>query len=1023
MQTMKRLLIYYLLILCLSANAQPECHIYHFDELTEKTLRVTRILQDRQGFLWVGTLNGLYRFDGYNFVSFKAKAGDGSHSNTDHVSSIYLSRNNDIWCLIGNRACLFDTRSTRFIDVLQKIEQKNRRSYDVKKIRTMHDGTTWLITSDGLYICIRNGHSPESASVKLHGLIDEDRMITDDCHGRTWILTNKGTFMFNGKQLRLKQTFRMFANSGHHSWLLDDGGKLHVLGPDDRIVPLVNGMLNEPILEIHPLLDNRMAIVTATRLLMMNTLTGMITDSGIRGRVNWINQYAPHSLWLQMSDGRIIRLADDRSRNAAIAGITSKITVMTEDPNRTVWMLTDDGTLYYLADGTTMPVRYPTPDVNMKNGTNSLIDRQGNIWFRNETGIYKLSFKHQYLHPLRQEYASQIRSAMVDSKGRYWVSGKDDNTLRVFDRHNRPIGYLGPDGHLHAAYTPFGTYFYCMLQDRSGQIWLGNKPNGLFRLRETDSGAFLIRQFRPGQGKTDLSSGEIYDMVQDRRGRLWIATHGGGLNCLADTRAEQPTFCNSRNTPALALTVDNLNVLTITHDDRLLCGSDNGLLIADLRIPSLRQLKFHYHTREGNRSASLSSSCVTGIVEDHRHRIFICTESGGVNSIASDNLLTNELEFRHYNMYTGFLSDVSQAIFEYRGHIWVLAPNQLIEMDPDSIGSTGCNSYFKRDKLIFSPCKPLILPDGRWLLGTENGAYTVRLEQLRKQCNVPRLAITGLKIQGQDEIYHIDYSDTITLQPQERSFMLSFAALDYTETSLIDYAYHMGDDKKPWTYIGHSHSISFGNINPGKYILKIRSTSGDGIWVENTRTLMLIIKPTFWETPWATVLYILLLSSIIYGIINTNMYIKRIKEQQREALNKYLKLMDSSRQDGESHPQQTEIIQQAHQKAADDDFMKRLMAFIEQNMSNSDLTVEDMATALAISQSGLSRKLKDLLGSTPSDLLKKARIEHACTLLKKNLGMNIAEIAFFCGFADPKYFSKCFKASKGLTPSDYRLEQ
>ncbi|MCI6618314.1 MAG: helix-turn-helix domain-containing protein [Prevotella sp.] len=1019
---MRELLLICLLCVSQALTARPECHIEHFEELTEKTLRVTRIVQDRQGFMWIGTLNGLYRYDGYNFVSFKAKAGDGSHIITDHVSSIYLDANNNIWCLIGRRACLFDTRTMQFTDVLRQMEQQTGRTYDVKKIRTMRDGTTWLITSDGLYISLRNDRPVSTAAVRLRGLADQDRMFATDHHGRTWILTNRGTFMFNGKQIRKPQTYSTFVNRGNNSWLLDDNGRLHVLTPDDRIVPVTNPLPTEPIAKIYPLLNNRVALITATRLLMMDARSGRIIDSGIRGQIAKLFQYVPRQLWLQMTDGTIIRLNGDNGAKMTLAGLSSPLSFITEDPNHNVWMLADNGSLYCLNKGTTMPQRYPTEDENLKKSTNSLTDRQGNIWFRNDAGICKLSFRQQHLQPLQQEVTSMIRSSMVDGKGRYWVSGYDDNTLRVFDRHNRPVGYLGPDGRLHAAYTVFGSHFYCMLQDHSGQIWLGSKPDGLFRLRETAPGTFLIAHWKPAPGRADLTSGEIYGMVQDRQGRLWIATHGGGLLCIKDTRAGKPVFLSRRNTPALNLSVANLNVLTITHDDRLLCGSENGIFITDLRTQDIRRLKFRHHTRESDRANSLSSSHITGILEDQHHRIFISTECGGISRIMSDDLLADRLAFRHYNMDTGFLSDVSQAIFEHNGRKWVLALNQLIEMDHECTKRHGYNSFFKRDKLSFSPCRPLRLPDGRWLLGTANGAFIVRLDNLGHISNVPQIALTGLKVQGQEERYDVNGSDTIVIRPRERSFMLSFAALDYSGTDMIDYAYQIGDNQKAWTYIGRSHSISFPDINPGTYAVRIRSTNGEGTWVGNTRRVVIIVKPTFWETPWATLLYVILLAGILFGIIHTITYIRTIKQQQRDALDKYLKLLDSNRQEAGNQPRQAEIIRQARQKAADDNFMKRLMSFIEQNMSNSDLTVEDMAEALATSQSGLNRKLKDLLGSTPSDLLKKARIEYACVLLKKDTGMNIAEVAFNCGFADPKYFSKCFKASKGMKPSDYRTD-
>ena len=99
--------------------------------------------------------------------------------------------------------------------------------------------------------------------------------------------------------------------------------------------------------------------------------------------------------------------------------------------------------------------------------------------------------------------------------------------------------------------------------------------------------------------------------------------------------------------------------------------------------------------------------------------------------------------------------------------------------------------------------------------------------------------------------------------------------------------------------------------------------------------------------------------------------------------------------------------------------LERVMKFVEENISNSDVSVGDMAEAAAVSRSGLQRKLKQAMGVTPQDLLKEARIKQACRLLSET-SKNISEIAYACGFSDPKYFSRSFKQSTGLSPTEYR---
>ena len=106
-------------------------------------------------------------------------------------------------------------------------------------------------------------------------------------------------------------------------------------------------------------------------------------------------------------------------------------------------------------------------------------------------------------------------------------------------------------------------------------------------------------------------------------------------------------------------------------------------------------------------------------------------------------------------------------------------------------------------------------------------------------------------------------------------------------------------------------------------------------------------------------------------------------------------------------------------KAEDDALLKRVMKFIEENISDADIGVGDLAAAAAVSRSGLQRKLKQTMGITPQELLSEARIKRACQLLQET-DKPVSEIAYACGFNDPKYFSKCFKQSTGKTPSELK---
>ena len=96
------------------------------------------------------------------------------------------------------------------------------------------------------------------------------------------------------------------------------------------------------------------------------------------------------------------------------------------------------------------------------------------------------------------------------------------------------------------------------------------------------------------------------------------------------------------------------------------------------------------------------------------------------------------------------------------------------------------------------------------------------------------------------------------------------------------------------------------------------------------------------------------------------------------------------------------------------------MEFIEEHIGDPDISIGDLAEAAATSRSGLNRKMKSLMGVTPIDFIREARIQKACTMLAQGLAVN--DVAYSCGFSDPKYFAKCFKADKGMTPTEFKAQ-
>lgn len=364
----------------------------------------------------------------------------------------------------------------------------------------------------------------------------------------------------------------------------------------------------------------------------------------------------------------------------------------------------------------------------------------------------------------------------------------------------------------------------------------------------------------------------------------------------------------------------------------------------------------------------------------------------------------------------------------YDGSLWLSAPNQLISLQLASSGQPNINSFLKRENPQFASCRPCQLDKEKWVFGADDGALVVDLKELKSGSFIPPIVITGISKENAPVSYAIGWGDTITLASHERDLTIWFSALDYENTEWVAYAYQLGDEDRPWTYLGQNHSISLAQMRPGTYRLAIRSTSSDGAWCNNERLLTIVVKPTFWETPWA-ILLIILVTSLVVGVVTyTLLYIKRIKRQQHDTMEAYLALLSEKKeapQEGmktsEEECQPSFISPQPTSVSTpeDDKLMEKIMAFIEEHLSDSDITIDDMASAVAVSRSGLHRKVKHMLGTSPMEFLREARIRRAAKMLSES-SKSVTQIAYECGFSDPKYFSKCFKASTGQTPTEYK---
>ena len=1072
----------FLLLVQLSGKAQPHYRIIDFAKLNNSVTQVNRIVRDKRGMMWFSTNDGLYRYDGYDFQNFKSRSGDGVNMQSSNINYMYNSSEGGFWCLVANRVFLFDTHSFRFLDVLSDYEQRQGVQMKIKKLRALPCGITWLFSEDGDILVLEDARAKESVSLIAEHEETSNITVVSDHKERSWVLINSKTFLYNKGELKtFHQAFRQVITTSKGVWLITaDGQPYTYIEKTQQLRPWKHPLVKSSITGFNVQSNGNVALFTKTGLLLMTADGKKVLPTSVNYPVQKIMEDGNGHLWILSEDG-ILCMADMKCQNIQpVNGLrTQKCNVM-RDSHGSTWIFTVEGESYYSQSGNpTALVKYA--DEELKGDIfNTINDGQGGFWFIQNHQAYRLTFESPHYNQLPLHQQDQVRCIFMDNQKRIFVATRHDKCVTVFHAGQR-LGWLAPDGHISSGYVSFNASIFSSWRAQDGTLWLGTKSEGLYRLRPRKDGSFLIDHYTKENtaGQGTLSDDEIYAIVPDHLGRLWIATQEGGVCCITDHQAETPQFVHAANGLDGWKQSKEIHAHTLfVKDKTLFVGTNNGLFVANISSPRLADITFKHHLREPDRASSLSSSNITDILLTSDNRILIATGDGGLNellppsTVQSSGVLAaatpatvsiasaaglDTLSFRHYNKSTGFPTDITHNLAEYNKAVWITAPNQLVELQTGKTEAPNINIFLQRENPKFSSCRPLHVDQGRWVFGSENGAFLIDLKQLNSNTFVPPLVITGVSKENSPIDPALGQNDTIILSSRERDLTIWFSALDYNNTELVAYAYRMGEDH-PWQYIGQNHSVSFSQMRPGEYKMTIRSTNSNGVWCDNERTITIIVTPTIWQTPWGILLLLLLVASVVGIIAYTLLYIKNIKRQQHDTMEAYLALLSerneavvpaaspvdtpasaalgpqpsvhSSGVLAAANPDTSPTVSSNPNSLSygegrggaspeDEELMRRMMAYIEQNIGNSDATIDDMASAAAVSRSGLHRKVKHLLGTSPMEFLREARIRKASKMLRET-NKPVTEIAYLCGFSDPKYFSKCFKASTNKTPTEYR---
>ncbi len=637
-------------------------------------------------------------------------------------------------------------------------------------------------------------------------------------------------------------------------------------------------------------------------------------------------------------------------------------------------------------------------------------DRQNGYWVFTHRGLDRIWFGQEKIKPVKNGNDGEeiVRAVFID--GKTMLVADKNGFLRITDLRGNTISYVSNDGKVTALCKPFGANVYCIFKDSKGFLWLGTKPNGLFRLKETANGNFTVKSFRQNPAdKWAINCQSIYSITEDRSGRILLGTFKGGLNIVENPQSEKPRFINCNNImanyPSDALQIHDIKEV---GNDVLLIATNNGLYSCSLRERP-EKMSFFCNKRDPADKESLSNDQVMGILKTRSGAIFVGTYGGGINAISSKNLLSDKIRFNALTTDNGMASDIVLTLCEDpKGNVWIVSERSLMEYTPKTMLFTNYTEGMFEGNFSFSEMYPAFVNNGSTLLcGTTQGLLVLNVKDFCKSSFVPKI--------------RFDAPEKIELKPEERNLSVSFSALDYNTNERIQYAYLLEGISKEWMYTSDNH-INLSNIPAGTFKLHVRSTNGDRVWVDNEETITIQREPYFNERPIAWMLYGALAIIAVIIVSKVLSYIRKLKNELKdlrlsnEERMEYLKVRIGDMIEGNKEPEENKNDGNIEKSA----FRKKAESFVTENIQNTELNITDFAREMGVSRSVLYIQMKKEFGCTPNIYITNLRIETASRLLKSDDSLNISEVAYRCGFSDPKYFSKCFKKATGHTPSEIR---
>ena len=755
---------------------------------------VNTICKDRDGFMWFGTTTGLNRYDGYTFKIYQHAENDPGSLPDNYITDIVEMPDGRFWVNTGRGYVLFDKEQDCFITDVTGF-MKNLESGGVpEQVFVDREGNTCLsVAGEGCYRYKEGGKRLFFSSVE-HSLPEHGVTQIAECSDGLLLIYNTGLLVcLDRATLAIK-------------WKSDEIKKYIPAGKTIEFSLFVDR-------------DN---------CIWAYSLMGIWAyDCGTK---SWRTDLT--AIWSSRPDVIIHAVAQDIEGRIWVGKDYDGIDVLEKETGKVTSLVAHDDNGRSLPHNTIYDL---------------YADRDGIMW----VGTYKkgVSYYSESIFKFNMYEWGDITCIEQADENRLWL-GTNDHGILLW---NRSTGKAEPFWRDAEGQLP--NPVVSMLKSKDGKLWVGTFNGGLYCMDGS-----RVRSYKEGVGNT-LASNNVWALVEDDKGRIWIASLGGGLQCLEPVSGTFETYTSSNS----ALLENNVTSLCWVDNNTLFFGTANqGVGMMDMRTREIKKIQ----GQSGN--VKLSNDAVNHVYKDSRGLVWIATREG----------LNVYDTRRHVFLDLSSVADakgnfIAAITEDQERNMWVSTSRKVIRVTVASDGkgsylfdSRAYNSEDGLQNCDFNQRSIKTLHNGIIAIGGLYGVNVFAPDHIRYNKMLPNVMFTGLSLFDEAVKVGQSYGGRVLIEKElndvenvefdykQNIFSVSFASDNYNLPEKTQYMYKLEGFNNDWLTLPLGvHNVTFTNLAPGKYVLRVKAINSDGYVGIKEATLGIVVNPPFWMSWWAYLLY------------------------------------------------------------------------------------------------------------------------------------------------------------------------